>query len=362
MKYIDEYSDSGTIDNILGKVSELASKISRPVRIMEVCGTHTMNIGRSGLRKSLPDNIGLLSGPGCPVCVTPPEYLSAVMGLLEGGAIITTFGDMTRIPDSRGRKLSEFPEKRVKSVYSPADALKIAKENSDKEVVFLGVGFETTAPLSAAVIDRAKKENIDNFSCFSSHKVMPPPLKVLADDPECRIDGFLLPGHVSVVIGKKGYDGLDISGAVAGFEPVDILIGIEEILKQISREEKKVVNCYRRVVSEEGNTLMQDILYKVFEPSDAKWRGVGSIPGSGLVLREEYSRWDTEKKFHLSMTAEAEPAGCRCGDVLKGTVVPPECGLFGNKCTPENPVGPCMVSSEGACNAYYRYEVFKKDE
>ncbi|MDA3793016.1 MAG: hydrogenase formation protein HypD [Elusimicrobia bacterium] len=362
MKYIDEYSDSKAVAFLLGKISELSLKIGRKVRIMEVCGTHTMNIGRSGLRKTLPENLKLLSGPGCPVCVTPPEYLSATMGLLEGGAIITTFGDMTKIPDSRGRKLSEYPETKVKFLYSPADALKIAKENPAKEIVFLGVGFETTAPLIAAVIERAKKEKINNFSCFSSHKVMPPALKALADDRQSRVDGFLLPGHVSVVIGRKGYEGLDIRGAIAGFEPTDILRGVKELLEQITGDEKKIVNCYKRAVREKGNSAMREILYKVFKPADARWRGMGNIPGSGLAIKDEYARWDTVEKFNLSLSAEPEPEGCRCGEVLKGRCIPPDCSLFQKSCTPQNPVGPCMVSSEGACNAYFRYEVAHDEE
>ncbi len=360
MKYLREFQDSRITKSLRDKIFRVSGDLPFAVRIMEVCGTHTMNIGKHGLREIIPDNVSLISGPGCPVCVTGEKYIDSAVNLAEReDVIIATFGDMLKVPGAGGRSLKEYPSGKVLTVYSPMDALKAAVENPSRKVVFLGVGFETTAPLAGRVVQAAKEEGLVNFFCFSAHKLIPPALKVLAEDEESDINGFLLPGHVSSVIGVRGYDDLNIAGAVAGFEPADILMGILEILKQIRVREKKVKNCYRRAVSSEGNSFMKAVIKDVFEVVPVLWRGLGKIPSSGLKIGKKYEKYDAQKMLNIpdvDSPGETKNNCCLCGEVLKGKIRPDECSLFDSVCTLENPSGPCMVSSEGACSAYYRYE------
>lgn len=320
------------------------------IRLMEVCGTHTMSIAKNGIKSLLPEGVKLLSGPGCPVCVTPASVIDAILELaMKDNVIIATYGDMVRVPGStpgdnlaRRRAMGAT----VEVVYSPIDAIEIAKNNPDKEVVFLGVGFETTAPGTAACILTAEKEKTRNFSVLSMLKTCEPAIKALEGD----IDGFLLPGHVATIIGVKGFSYLEKPGVISGFEAEDIIIALKELLKL----ENTVKNEYRRAVTEDGNVLAQKAIEKVFEPVTVEWRGLGFIEDSGLGIRKEYSQYDAEKKFNLKYTAK--PTACRCGDVITGKIDPQECPLFGDRCVPEDPVGPCMVSSEGACAASYKYQ------
>ncbi|MGM0441499.1 MAG: hydrogenase formation protein HypD [Elusimicrobiota bacterium] len=356
-KYKDEYYNKNIISSQLNRIRKIVEDMDRDhVKIMEVCGTHTMNIGRSGLRERLPENLTLLSGPGCPVCVTPDEYITRSVKLAGmKDVLVTTFGDMLKVPDGRGRSLSQFSSGKVVTVYSPLDALELAGR-TDREVVFLGVGFETTSPAVARVIKKAEAEDISNFSVLSSHKVIPPALKVLAESPDNRIDGFLLPGHVSVTIGREGYKGLSIRGVITGFEPADILAGIIILLENMTGSDEFVKNSYTRAVTEEGNKNMQKILKEVFEIKNSKWRGLGEIPKSGYEIRDSFIKYDAAEKFDITISSKEKKTECICGEILKGLKTPFDCKLFDGRCNPENPVGPCMVSSEGACSAYYRYE------
>lgn len=332
--------------------------------IMEVCGTHTMEIGRSGLRQLIPENIRLISGPGCPVCVTHDAEIEAYLELAARENVITaTFGDLMRVPgksgslsDARGRGAE------VKLVYSTLDALEIARRHPEKEVVFLGAGFETTAPTAAASVIQAAEERIANYSVFSMHKLVPPALEALLQDEEVNIDGFLFPGHVSAIIGIEPYqftaERHGKAGVIAGFETRDILESISMLIKQIVRQAPRVELQYERAVKPEGNLRAREIMYTVFKPGDALWRGFGWIPESGLLFTEEFKDFDAKEKFavqELCKEEETVHAHCACGDVLKGIKTPTECQLFGKGCTPLKPVGPCMVSSEGACAAYYKY-------
>ncbi|MBN2406965.1 MAG: hydrogenase formation protein HypD [Elusimicrobia bacterium] len=357
MKYLDEYADSETSGRLLKNIEAVFRKIGRPVTLMEVCGTHTMSIGRYGIRSRMPEGLGLLSGPGCPVCVTPAEYITSAVRLAEmDDTIITTFGDMLRVPNASGRSLLQFPSHKVMTVYTPLEALKTARANSHRKVVFLGTGFETTSPLVAETVRMAAGGNVKNFFCYSAHKLIPPAIRAVAGNPAAKIDGFILPGHVSVVIGTKGYGGLDIRGAVTGFEPLDILSGILDLLEMIREGRKDITNCYGRVVTAEGNVIMQNAMEDVFETADSRWRGLGELPESGLRLKGAYSRFDAEKEFGIDAESEEDIPGCRCAEVLSGLCIPPECPLFAGTCDPSNPAGACMVSSEGACRAYYKYE------
>lgn len=353
------------LKELLRKIKETTPD-DMTINIMEVCGTHTMEIGRSGLRQLIPDNIKLISGPGCPVCVTHDAEIETYLELTGKENVITaTFGDLMRVPgkngslaDARGRGAE------VKLVYSTLDALEVARRHPEKEVVFLGAGFETTAPTVGASIIQAAEENIENYSVFSMHKLVPPALRALLQDDELNIDGFLLPGHVSAVIGIEPYqfaaEKHKKAGVIAGFETGDILESIYMLLNQIVRQAPKVELQYKRAVKNEGNPKAREIMYTVFKPGDALWRGFGWIPESGLLLKEEYEAFDAKVKFavqELSAEEETIHVNCACGDVLKGIKTPMECKLFDNGCTPLNPIGPCMVSSEGACAAYYKYSL-----
>lgn len=343
-------------------IAEKIHKTSRtPLRIMEVCGTHTVSIFRNGIRSVLPDTISLLSGPGCPVCVTSQRDIDAFISLARmENVIITTFGDLMRVPGSGSSLQNEKADGRdIRIVYSTFDALKIAGKNPDRDVVFLGVGFETTAPTIAASILAARQSNLNNFSVFTAHKTVPPALFALMARKEARIDGFLLPGHVSVVIGTAAYqpfaERYRLPCVIGGFEPADILHAIYMIIEQIESGRPALANAYPRAVTEKGNTKAQSIMADVFVASDAEWRGIGTIPASGLDIGEAFGQFDARKRFNISVLESQEPKGCACGEILTGTKTPPECPLFRTVCTPTDPVGPCMVSTEGTCAAYYKY-------
>lgn len=329
--------------------------------LMEVCGTHTVAIARNGLRTMMPEGIRLASGPGCPVCVTSNKDIDTVIALSRvPGVTIATFGDMTRVPGSTSSLLKEQAQGRsINIVYSPLDALTLAKENPDEQIVFVGVGFETTTPLVAMAIKRAKAMGLKNFSVFVAHKNMPGALETIVADPALKIDALILPGHVSTIIGVKPYEFLaqkyGIPGVITGFEPVDVLQGIAMIMRQLHEGRAEIEIAYSRGVMKEGNPVALAAIEEVFETVDATWRGLGVIPGSGYAIRDEYKEFDAFARFSPEVEPTQEPKGCRCGDVLRGIMAPNECPLFRKVCTPENPIGPCMVSFEGSCAAYFRY-------
>ena len=335
-----------------------------PVRLMEVCGTHTMAIAEAGIRAVLPEGVQLLSGPGCPVCVTPAEVIDAVLDLaMDPKIVVASYGDMLRVPGSRpGDSLQRRRAlgARVELVYSPVDAVELAERTQDKEIVFLGVGFETTAPGTAAALLSAKERGVKNFSVWSMLKTVEPALRALMAMEGFNVQGFLCPGHVATVIGEKGFAFLSeeyrMPAVIAGFEPEDILLAVYLLLRQISEGRPQLQNEYTRAVAPEGNRLAQEILRSCFTPRADLWRGLGRIDGSGLGLKDELKDYDAEKKFGVRVPA-ARPSACRCGEVITGRRRPEACPLFGRHCTPEDPVGPCMVSSEGACAAAYKYQV-----
>lgn len=334
----------------------------RSINLMEVCGTHTVSIGRYGLRGAMPSGLKLLSGPGCPVCVTSNHDIDAAIAMAHiPGAIVATFGDMIRVPGSTttlGAEKAAGADIRV--VYSPLDALSLARENPSRPVIFIGVGFETTTPIVGSSIQMAAEEGLSNYYVYAAHKSTAPALEAIANDPETRVDGFILPGHVSTITGLAPYGFLaeryGIPGVVSGFEPVDVLNGIARLAAMVDREQPAIENAYGRGVQDEGNPAAQAIIAEVFEPCDAVWRGLGLIPASGLRLRDTYADHDAMRVFAPEVEPTRETRGCRCGDVLRGAIAPNECPLFDRACTPENPVGPCMVSSEGSCAAYWRYQ------
>ena len=329
--------------------------------LMEVCGTHTVAIARNGIRALMPDGVRLASGPGCPVCVTSNHDIDKVIALARVPEVtITTFGDMTRVPGSTSSLLAEQAAGRsVQIVYSPLDALRIAQENPDREIVFVGVGFETTTPLVAMAIKRAKAMGLRNFSVYGAHKNMPGALEAIVNDPALKLDALILPGHVSTIIGAEPYRFLaekyGIPGVITGFEPVDVLQGIAMIMRQLHEGRAEIEIAYARGVMPEGNPVALAAIDEVFETCTATWRGLGDIPGSGYRIRDEFAEFDAMRRFEPDVEPTVEHKGCRCGDVLRGVMAPNECPLFRTVCSPENPVGPCMVSSEGSCAAYYRY-------
>ena len=358
MKFVEEFRNKEIVAGLIWRIEEVLG--DRQVSLMEVCGTHTMAVQRYGLRSLLPENLKLLSGPGCPVCVTPNELIDlAIAYAMKESVILATFGDMGKVPGSNTSLLkAKAAGGQVQIVYSTMDALKRAESNPDKKVVFFGIGFETTAPTIAASILEAERKNVSNYSVVSAAKIIPPAMEALLQG-EVRIDGFICPGHVSVIIGSKAYRRIvDVHKApcvVAGFEPVDILQAIEMLVRQIRDGRAEVENQYSRVVHEEGNAAARGILDRVFETRDAKWRGIGVIPGTGLGIRSEYAGFDAEVQIPVETERTVENKQCICGLVLKGLKEPTDCRLFGKRCTPENPVGACMVSGEGACAAYYKY-------
>lgn len=345
---------------IAAEIKELATKLKSPMKIMEVCGTHTQVIAEFGIRRLLPPNVILISGPGCPVCVTPSSYIEQAIALARKGHMITTFGDLIKVP-SQGNSLERemAAGAKVAVVYSPMDALKLAVENPGSSVIFMAVGFETTIPSICATLLEAKKNNVHNFRILCAHKVIPPPLRVLASDPELKIDGFICPGNVSVIIGARTYDFLPHEykrgAVVTGFEPAEILAAIKELVSQKVFSSPENLNLYKRVVKEGGNLVALELINRFFETEDTEWRGFGVIPKSGLKLKGEWQEFDAGS-IPVDFEKPEEPSGCKCGEVLKGIVSPKECPLMGKVCTPMNPVGACMVSNEGSCAAYYRYE------
>jgi len=361
MKYIDEYRDPALAKALLGRIMLTARSLDRRISIMEVCGSHTQAIGRYGIRKLLPANIRLISGPGCPVCVTSIHDVDVAIHLAgRSGVIFATFGDMLRVPGTGGNSLQKLKAHGadIRVVASPLDSSSLAQDNPDKQVIFMGIGFETTSPTIGAMVMRARKLGITNVSVFSVHKVIPPAMQALIDDPSIKIDGFVCPGHVSIVIGAAAYTFLAEAGkpaVITGFEPIDVLEGILMILEQLVEKRPAVAIQYGRGVAPEGNAKARAVLAEVFIARDAEWRGLGTIPASGLVFTDAYQAFDALRRFDVPQIRSIEVKGCSCGDVLRGVILPDECPLFGKGCTPVNPIGPCMVSGEGSCAAYYKY-------
>lgn len=364
----DIYRDSKTAKNLSQAIIDLTNQIEKEsgyspkkINFMEVCGTHTVAFFRYGLRKLIPANINIIAGPGCPVCVTPTGFIDKAIAISkERNVVIATFGDMVKVPGSDSSLEKERANgARIKVVYSVLDALLFAKDNPDKLVVFLGIGFETTAPTGASALLEAKTEKIKNFFILPAYKLIPPAMEAILQTKEIALDGFICPGHVSAIIGSKPYELIArkyrIPCVIAGFEPVDILQAIYMLLKQKIEGVSKVEIAYKRCVKEDGNIKAQGLLRDVFYTTDTQWRGLGTIEKSGLEINDEFKDFDASKVFKIDVPKERVYPGCRCGDILRGVKLPTDCKLFGKVCTPENPVGPCMVSSEGTCSAYYKY-------
>jgi hydrogenase expression/formation protein HypD len=359
MKFIDEYRQGDIAKKLAGQIAGLTDQ---PLKIMEVCGGHTHTIFKYGIEDLLPENITMIHGPGCPVCVIPLGRVDDAISIAEQPRVIfTTFGDAMRVPGSRTSLLdAKASGADVRMVYSPLDALKIAKKNPEKQVVWLALGFETTSPSTAMTILQAAKEGVENFSAFCNHIMIVPALKALLDSPDLQLDGFLGPGHVSTVIGTRPYEFVPREYAkpvaVSGFEPLDILQSVYMIVRQVVEGRAEVENQYARCITREGNRKALEVLFEVFEPRDYfEWRGLGSIAHSGMKLRSKYAAFDAELKFNVPGLRIADPKACQCGEILKGVKRPWECKVFGTACTPETPIGSCMVSSEGACAAYYNF-------
>lgn len=359
MKFMDEYRQRDVARRLADEIARLTD---RPLKLMEVCGGHTHTIFKYGIEDLLPPNVQMIHGPGCPVCVIPLGRVDDSISIaLEPGVIFTTFGDMMRVPGSSTNLLdAKAAGADVRMVYSPLDALKIAKKHPDRRVVFLALGFETTAPSTALTLQQAAKDRVDNFSVFCNHITIVPALKAILDSPDLKIDGFVGPGHVSTVIGTRPYDFVAREYGkplvVAGFEPLDILQSVYMIVRQIVERRAEVENQYGRVVLRDGNRRAMEAMFEVFEPREFfEWRGLGSIARSGMRLRASYAAWDAERLFSVPGLRIADPKACQCGEILKGVKKPWECKVFGTACTPETPIGSCMVSSEGACAAYYNF-------
>ena len=363
LPYLDDFRQGRHVRALLEQLAEHAATLERPARIMEVCGTHTMAISRHGIRQAIPESLALISGPGCPVCVTANADIDVFIEMaFLPNVIATTFGDMLRVPGTRmGLAQARGQGARVQIVYSTLDALKLARENPDATVIFFGIGFETTAPTVAAALVEAQESNIDNFMVLSAHKVVPPALAALCATPGLAVDAFLCPGHVTAIIGPEAYrpvvDDFGIPCVIAGFEPADILQSLTMLVDQIAAGRSEVELQYSRGVRPEGNPTAMAMIDRVFEPRDAEWRGLGVIPGSGLAIRGEFAAHDAARRFPVDVGYSREPAGCLCGAILTGLKKPRDCPLFGKGCTPEHPIGPCMVSSEGTCAAYFQYEI-----
>ncbi|GFN23366.1 hydrogenase formation protein HypD [Thermanaeromonas sp. C210] len=347
---------------VLGLADQVAERLGRPAVFMEVCGTHTVSISRMGLRSLLAGRLELRSGPGCPVCVTDYEEIDMMLNLARLPEVtVGTFGDLMRVPGSQSsleRERAGGADVRV--FYSPLDAVAFAEANPQKEVVFLGIGFETTIPVVAFSLAQARTRGVKNFSIFSAHKLIPPAVRAVLSDPELKLDGFILPGHVGAVTGRGAFDFIaqeyGLPAVISGFEPLDIMIALHELLSQLLRGEAQVVNKYTRVVREKGNPYARERIAECFEVVDVSWRGLGVIPKSGLFLRETFRDFDARFKLNIELLPPRHSLDCACGEVLRGKLLPPDCRFFGKACTPVHPVGPCMVSSEGACAAYYRFE------
>ena len=358
MKFVTEFRRSELAEGLVARINRLSKT---PSRFMEFCGGHTVTIFRYGIRQLLPPAVEMVSGPGCPICVTANADLDRAIALAQNpGVIIATFGDMLKVPGSRSSlEKAKAEGAEVRTVYSTMDALDIAEANLGKSVVFLGIGFETTAPTVAASILQAEGKGIENYRVLSLHKVCPPVIRALLDSGEVELGGLVCPGHVSAVIGSRPWEFIareyGIPCVVSGFEPLDILQCVEMLVKQREKGESRVEIAYRRGVRPEGNQEALRLMDRVFEPSPARWRGMGEIAGSGLKIRDEYRRFDAEIVFDIKAEPPIEHQGCICGEILRGVKTPADCKLFGKACTPQNPVGPCMVSAEGSCSAYYLY-------
>lgn len=346
---------------MLAELKTLADGIGRPLKLMEVCGTHTVEIFRHGIRDVIPKSITLLSGPGCPVCVTSVHDVDAAIAIAKNpGVIVATFGDMMRVPGGTESMLEARSKGAdIRVLYSPMDALQLARQERGREVVFFATGFETTSPLIAGTIAHAEQMGVKNFTVYVSHKLVPPALKALLDSPDVLVDGFILPGHVSTIIGRKPYDFVadryKKASVITGFEAKEIIEGILMIARQIAQKRAAVEIEYRSAVRDEGNPRAVALLDQYFEPADAYWRGIGVLPKSGLKLRDAYASFDAGRRFNPPASTASEPELCSCGDILRGVKIPTECPLFGTGCTPDAPIGPCMVSTEGSCAAYYKY-------
>ncbi len=371
MKYVDEFRDPEKAKVLLREIEQLVpeirKKLNRPISVMEVCGGHTHSIFRYGIETMLPGEIELIHGPGCPVCVLPMGRVDDCVALAEmPGVIFTTFGDAMRVPGSKKSLMQAKADGAdVRMVYSPLDALQIARNNPSNEVVFFGLGFETTMPSTAMTILQAEAEGIKNFSLFCNHITIIPTVKAILDSPDLQLDGFLGPGHVSMVIGISPYDFIakhyKRPVVVAGFEPLDILQSIWMVIKQISEGRAEIENQYNRIVPDHGNNQALDAVARVFELREFfEWRGLGSIDHSGVRVRDAYAHYDAERKFKVPDIKIADPKACQCGEVLKGVIKPWDCKVFGKACTPETPLGSLMVSSEGACAAYYQFGRLEK--
>ncbi len=372
MKYIDGFRNPGAAAALREDIQALAAKLPKsdrtPLRqgyggqanIMEICGSHTMAIARYGIRDIVPEPVKLISGPGCPVCVTDAGYIDAAIELVRRGIMVVTFGDMLNVPGSETSLAAVRSEGcQIEVCYSPLRALELAKEMPEKEIVFLAIGFETTVAPSIAIIDQAIEQGLENLSILVAFKLVPPALAALGADPELQIDALLCPAHVSAIIGADAYKPFVGEGGVpcviAGFEPLDILLGLKGILTQLVDGVAEIDNQYSRVVTAEGNSRAQALMNKYLEPADVSWRGIGVIPLSGLALKEEWAHYDAEKRHDIEIQVGRMNPACRCGEVIKGIASPFDCPMFGETCTPNHPFGPCMVSSEGSCAAYYKY-------
>ncbi len=371
MKYVDEFRDRAKAEILVREIESLVAGIKRPqdrpIQIMEVCGGHTHSIFRYGIEGMLPKSIELVHGPGCPVCVLPMGRVDDCVAIAERPEVIfTTFGDAMRVPGSRKSLLQAKADGAdVRMVYSPMDALALARKNPEREVVFFGIGFETTMPSTALTVLQAEREDIKNFSVFCNHITIVPTIKAILDSPDLHLDGFLGPGHVSMVIGTAPYEFIarfyKRPMVVSGFEPLDVLQSIWMVLKQIKEGRCEIENQYARIVPEAGNSRALRAVARVYELREFfEWRGLGSIDHSGVRMRAAYARFDAERKFALPNVKIADPKSCQCGEVLKGVIKPWQCKVFGSACTPETPLGALMVSSEGACSAYYQYGGIKR--
>jgi hydrogenase expression/formation protein HypD len=355
------------IYNAQKAMDEACRALGRQINIMEVCGTHTVSIFRNGIRSTLPKGIRLLSGPGCPVCVTDQSYIDTVLQLADyKDVLIATYGDMIRVPGRGGSLETKQPRANVKVVLSSEGALQLARDNPDKRVVFVAVGFETTAPATAVVVKQAAEESVDNLFILSGHKLVVPAMRALLSEKNHKIDAFLCPGHVTVITGYCSYgeivERFGRPCVVAGFEPLQIIEGLGEICRQLACGKAEVRSIYTAVVTERGNTTAQEMIAECFERADGYWRGLGKIEKSTLKLKDKYSQFDAIKRFNITEEPAEEMSGCRCGEVLCGLIEPPECSLFEKTCTPSTPIGPCMVSSEGACAAWFKYGRKKSNE
>lgn len=367
MRFVDEFRDREIAKELASQIAHLA-RPDRQYRFMEVCGGHTHTIYKHGVEDYLPENVTLIHGPGCPVCVIPMGRVDdAIHIAMQPGVILTTFGDMMRVPGGKGSFLEANAEGAdIRMVYSPLDALKISQRNPDRHVVFMAIGFETTAPSTALTLLQAEKHHLNNFSIFCNHVTIVPAIKAILDSPDLRLDGFLGPGHVSTVIGCQPYEFISAAFrkpvVVSGFEPVDILQSVFMLLQQLSDGRCGVENQYTRVVPWDGNRAALKSIRQTMELRPYfEWRGLGFISQSALKLRDEYAQYDAERIFQIPGVRVADPKACQCGEVLKGVLKPWECKVFGTACTPETPIGTCMVSSEGACAAYYNFGRFTRE-